>query len=130
MLHVTTKSTGAYFSRFLRYKTNIFGVLCTIWAMRAITKVINNSYIDDPSNQWLAWIVPVYTKKSCSKNRELRIWSHLLKKSLMENFIFCVLFLYFNPLRSVHSFISMLPDILHHVIWKPQNKGEHWHEMG
>ena len=23
------------------------------------------------------------------KNRKLRIWSHLLKKSLMENFIFC-----------------------------------------
>ena len=24
--------------------------------------------------------------------RKLRIWSHLLKKSLMENFVFCVVF--------------------------------------
>ena len=26
--------------------------------------------------------------------RKLRIWSHLLKKLLMENFIFCVVFQY------------------------------------
>ena len=26
--------------------------------------------------------------RHCTKNEELRIWSHLLKKSLMENIIF------------------------------------------
>ena len=35
-------------------------------------------------------------KDSSSKcdqiHRKLRIWSHLLKKSLMENFIFCAVF--------------------------------------
>ena len=28
--------------------------------------------------------------------RKLRIWSHLLKKSIMENFIFCVVFASLN----------------------------------
>ena len=28
--------------------------------------------------------------------RKLRIWSHLLKKSLMKNFIFWVVFLFFD----------------------------------
>ena len=27
-----------------------------------------------------------------SNRRKLRIWSHLLKKSLMENFIFCAVY--------------------------------------
>ena len=31
--------------------------------------------------------------------RKLRIWSHLLKKSLMENFIFCAVFVYISGLR-------------------------------
>ena len=28
--------------------------------------------------------------------RKLRIWLHLLKKSLMENFIFCAVFWWYN----------------------------------
>ena len=31
--------------------------------------------------------------------RELRIWSHLLKKSSMENFIFCAGYDNFNPVK-------------------------------
>ena len=32
--------------------------------------------------------------------RKLQIWSHLLEKSLMENFIFCIiLFIYFNFIK-------------------------------
>ena len=31
--------------------------------------------------------------------RKLRIWSHLLKKSLMENFIFCAVYDNFNPMK-------------------------------
>ena len=33
------------------------------------------------------WSFPV---RICSVNVKLRIWSHLLKKSVMKNFIFCV----------------------------------------
>ena len=33
------------------------------------------------------WSFPV---RICSVNMKLRIWSHLLKKSVMKNFIFCV----------------------------------------
>ena len=32
--------------------------------------------------------------------RNLRIWSHLLKKSLMENFIFCAVIEIFEALES------------------------------
>ena len=39
----------------------------------------------------LSWM---YGTKNDQIHRNLRIWSHLLKKSLMENFIFC-------PLKSV-----------------------------
>ena len=36
--------------------------------------------------------------------RKLRIWSHLLKKSLMENFIFCaVVSLVFNSIHRLSS---------------------------
>ena len=41
-------------------------------------------------------------------HRKLRIWSHLLKKSLMENFIFCAVDVYVDNLQlkgsgSTHS---------------------------
>ena len=35
--------------------------------------------------------------------QELRIWSHLLKKSLMENFIFCAMYLKHS--RKLHYFL-------------------------
>ena len=34
-----------------------------------------------------------FFSKCDQTRRKLRIWSHLLKKSLMENFIFCAVFL-------------------------------------
>ena len=36
-------------------------------------------------------IKDVFSKRD-QISRELRIWSHLLKKSLMENFIFCAVY--------------------------------------
>ena len=33
-----------------------------------------------------------FISKSDLNRRKLQIWSHLLKKSLMENFIFCVVY--------------------------------------
>ena len=51
----------------------------------------------------LIWSHPLYKKmrfpikdffSKCDQIRSfLRIWSHLLKKSLMENFIFCAVFI-------------------------------------
>ena len=35
--------------------------------------------------------------------RKLRIWSHLLKKSLMENFIFCAVKLRIYNYRNINS---------------------------
>ena len=44
--------------------------------------------------QKLKFPVKDFLSKSDQIHRKLRIWSHLLKKSLMENFIFCaVIFL-------------------------------------
>ena len=38
----------------------------------------------------------------------LRIWSHLLKKSLMENFIFCVVNpLFYRRLKFSHTWIML-----------------------
>ena len=46
---------------------------------------------------------------------KLRIWSHLLKKSLMENFIFCVVFAFscqmFSPNRH-HKFLCLIGSYL------------------
>ena len=42
--------------------------------------------------------------------RKLRIWSHLLKKTLMENFIFCAVSGFGN--KSVHLIVALL-EILH-----------------
>ena len=59
--------------------------------------------------------------------RKLWIWSHLLKKSLMENFIFCAmkndLFLEFGLCSSPVSHASLLvfpkeTDQIHHEIFK------------
>ena len=35
--------------------------------------------------------------------RKLRIWSHLLKKSLMESFIFCAVYDNFNPMKKIFT---------------------------
>ena len=43
----------------------------------------------------------------------LRIWSHLLKKSLMENFIFC------EVISLVNSFLANVPIL--HPLKKPES---------
>ena len=37
----------------------------------------------------MKFFIKNFVSKCDQIRRELRIWSHLLKKSLMENFIFC-----------------------------------------
>ena len=42
----------------------------------------------------MKFFVKVFFSKCDQIRRKLRIWSHLLKKSLMENFIFCAVIAY------------------------------------
>ena len=51
--------------------------------------------------------------------RKIQIWSHLLKKSLMENFIFCAgfvfqnIYIYLSKKRKVKTFIFLDNAIVH-----------------
>ena len=40
--------------------------------------------------------------------RKLRVWSHLLKKSLMENFIFCAVYLLYEIKRKLGKRLKSL----------------------
>ena len=44
-----------------------------------------------------------FSSKSDQIRKKLGIWSHLLKKFLMENFIFCVVY---RPVRSLYRTLS------------------------
>ena len=44
--------------------------------------------------QKMKFFIKEFFSKSDQIHRELRIWSHLMKKPLMENFIFCAMFAY------------------------------------
>ena len=48
---------------------------------------------------------------TCRKNEVLRIWSHLLKKSLAENFIFCAV----SDKRL--KFLKQFLPLKYHTIW-------------
>ena len=56
---------------------------------------------DDTLHKKSSFLLRICFRKCDQIRKELRIWSHLLKKSVMENFIFCVVvlviwFLHFN----------------------------------
>ena len=53
-------------------------------------------------------IIDFFSK--CDKIR--RIWSHLLKKSLMENLIFCALYLSFISLMDLTGILNISPLLL------------------
>ena len=59
--------------------------------------------------------------------RFLWIWSHLLKKSLMENFIFCAVWEN-SSLRTTYHFLILLQQMIHtgykHFPWLQQHSGE------
>ena len=65
---------------------------------------IFNTYPQIKSNK--NWLGSKFVSKQCTKNEVfLRIWSHLLKKSLMENFNFyAVLQNGYNTLSGIHAF--------------------------
>ena len=59
--------------------------------------------------------------------RKLRIWLHLLKKSLMENFIFCVVHANTNCIRkTIQRAIKCLNDPFKNII---NYQGKHLHVM-
>ena len=65
--------------------------------------VTSNFYICDDKRFYLFvllflpqyYFYKLYTVQQMKFSRKLQIWSHLLKKSLMENFLFCVVVLEF-----------------------------------
>ena len=56
-------------------------VLCIFVAVCRLSKGVARNY-----RKYLEWRA---LRQWLTANRKLRIWSHLLKKFLMENFIFC-----------------------------------------
>ena len=77
----------------------------------------------------------------CDQIRKLRIWSHLLKKSLMENFIFCVVTLLtlkcvksnFGPFHATCSFLYIPPKNIMKLLFFMFSGGierRQWHEIG
>ena len=59
--------------------------------------------------QWLLLTHPLH-KKCDQIRRNLQIWSHLLKKSLMENFFFCAVFLVWGI-----AFLIIFTHLLSHI---------------
>ena len=60
---------------------NIVIIFCYLWWNQSILHCTKKFFIKG------------FCSKSDQLRRKLRIWSHLLKKSLMENFIFCAVLL-------------------------------------
>ena len=82
---------------------NLSVATCPVQERHSLT--LRNYYLYDPS--WLTlhkkWSFPLRissVNRNCRNRRKLQIWSHLLKKFLMENFIFCaVLTDQLNPIQ-------------------------------
>ena len=49
----------------------------------------NSTVWENTTTQKMRFFIKDFLSKCDQKCRKLRIWSHLLKKSLMENFIVC-----------------------------------------
>ena len=59
----------------------------------------------------------------CDQTRKVRIWSHLLKKSLMENFIFCAMYLPVKMRISIKPICSLYSFGLFFLAWTYMQKG-------
>ena len=85
----------------------------TLFILQSIFLVDRNRIIIP---KFLKTRLKIPTNNHCTKSRKLRIWSHLMKKSLMENFIF------------VRWIISALQWTLlfSFLIWHIQINGKKW----
>ena len=77
-------------------------ILCTLWVGLNITTIISTQYIDGFEDfvQKMKFSIRYFFSKCDQIRSFLRIWSHLLKKSLMENFIFCAMKVFIRPRKS------------------------------
>ena len=58
------------------------------WVLRLLFVLVSDTQ-NAPTAQKMKFSIRDFFNKCDQIHRTLRIWSHLLKKSLMENFIFC-----------------------------------------
>ena len=82
-----------------------WGKRCSSFYLKYITRKSSKS--KNSTSQKMKFSIKNFFSKRDQIGRKLRIWSHLLKKSLMENFIFCVVWLQPNCLSSLESSISL-----------------------
>ena len=75
-------------------------------SIETILKLIALKHITDNTEQKMKFSIKVFFSKCDQIRRTLRIWSHLLEKSLMENFIFCVVQVFEIP--SIDKSVSEL----------------------
>ena len=65
-----------------------------------------NMHIGTFTVQKMKFSIKDFFSKCEQIRRKLRIWSHLLKKYLMENFIFCTVILHFISLEQGKYIVS------------------------
>ena len=90
----TSANVGITPPNFLTFSFNLFFIL--VWNIKAIASASLKLFIlnqDHPSKKLVFWSSPYTAQKMKFSIKDffsfLRIWSNLLKKFLMENFIFC-----------------------------------------
>ena len=89
--------------------------------------VTSNFYICDDKRFYLFvllflpqyYFYKLYTVQQMKFSRKLQIWSHLLKKSLMENFLFCVVVLEFILSILLFKASDYLSFNLLSILWLP-----------
>ena len=80
----------------------------TIWFDKSLKFLIKITYI---TSQKMKFSIKGFFSKCDQIRRWLRIWSHLLKKSLIENFIFCVM----NVLVGYEKYIQQWFDYIRKI---------------
>ena len=68
--------------------------------------------LDGFTTQKMKFSIKDFFSKCDQIRRKLRIWSHLLKKSLMKNFIFCVVIEQLHDLLKTEKFRSVFSSLL------------------
>ena len=92
-LHVTQKALQYFFIAFFFSFLSVFlnglvNVFLSIITQEARDHYRTN-FIGQCTAQKMKFSIKDFFRKCDQIRRKLRIWSHLLKKSSMENFIFC-----------------------------------------
>ena len=78
------------------------------WVMKTTDNVINLAMC---TAQKMKFSIEDFFSKCHQIRRKLRIWSHLLKKSLIENFIFWAVVVASAPLQNIKWFLMTLAKL-------------------